>query len=434
VTSAATTYTDELVRTARRRFRAARPERRALLAFLISGGVTLAGIVACAVAADASPGSLVRAAVFLALYAAVASVSFEVGTGVSIPTEVVLVPMLFALPLGLVPLVTALGILVSSFARRPRALRNPLRILPPVASAAHAFGPVLVLWAWNGLPLRWSAWPVYIAALAAQFAFDFVAAAIGNLGHGVSPRELTRFVAFAYLVDAVLAPIGLVVAFATVDHWWLAVLVLPLVYLLKMLAAERKRRISSALELGDAYRGTALLLGDVIEADDEYTGSHSRHVVDLVCAVSTEMGISADDRRDAELAALLHDVGKIQIPPAVLNKPGPLDAEERALIETHTIAGERMLTKVGGLLAHVGNIVRSCHERWDGAGYPDQLAGAEIPLVARIVCVCDAYSAMTTDRPYRKAMSKPEARAEVERCAGTQFDPRVAAALLSVAG
>jgi HD-GYP domain-containing protein (c-di-GMP phosphodiesterase class II) len=275
---------------------------------------------------------------------------------------------------------------------------------------------------------------VYVAALAAQFVFDFAAAVIGNLGHGVGPRTTARFVVFAYVVDAALAPLGLAVAFATVDHWWLAVLVLPLVFLLRTLAAERRRRIDSALELSDAYRGTALLLGDVIEADDAYTGSHSRHVVDLVCAVSDRMQLPAGDRRDAELAALLHDVGKIHIPSTILNKPGPLDADERAVIETHTVEGERMLTTVGGLLGEIGHIVRSCHERWDGAGYPDGLAGEQIPLVARIVCACDAYSAMTTDRPYREARSADDARAEVERCSGTQFDPSVVDALLSVAG
>jgi HD-GYP domain-containing protein (c-di-GMP phosphodiesterase class II) len=98
-------------------------------------------------------------------------------------------------------------------------------------------------------------------------------------------------------------------------------------------------------------------------------------------------------------------------------------------MKTHTIEGERLLERVGGLLSEVGRLVRSCHERWDGTGYPDGLAGEEIPLVARIVCCCDAYSAMTTDRPYRKARGESEALAELRRSAGTQFDPAVVAAL-----
>src|SRR6476661_8116200 len=119
------------------------------------------------------------------------------------------------------------------------------------------------------------------------------------------------------------------------------------------------------------------------------------------------------------IAALLHDVGKIRIPSEIINKPGKLDAAEREIIETHTIEGEQMLERVGGLLGHVGRLVRSCHEHWDGNGYPDGLTGEAIPLVARIVCACDAFSAMTTDRPYRAARTETEAIDEMVRCAGT---------------
>jgi HD-GYP domain-containing protein (c-di-GMP phosphodiesterase class II) len=217
-------------------------------------------------------------------------------------------------------------------------------------------------------------------------------------------------------------------------HPELVVLVLPLVALLRNFSRERKQRIDNALELSDAYRGTAFLLGDVVEADDAYTGSHSRHVVDLVLSVADELELSTADRRDAEFVALLHDVGKIRIPGAIINKPGPLTAEERALMETHTIEGEQMLERVGGMLGHVGHIVRSCHEHWDGNGYPDKIAGEDIPRVARIVCACDAFSAMTTDRSYRAARTSKEALAELQRCSGTQFDPQVVTALLRVNG
>jgi HD-GYP domain-containing protein (c-di-GMP phosphodiesterase class II) len=223
-----------------------------------------------------------------------------------------------------------------------------------------------------------------------------------------------------------------VVAFATRAHPELVVLVLPLVALLRNFSRERKQRIDHALELSDAYRGTAFLLGDVVEADDAYTGSHSRHVVDLVVAVAEDMELNESECRDAEFVALLHDVGKIRIPGSIINKPGPLDDEERALMETHTIVGEEMLDRVGGMLGHVGRLVRSCHERWDGNGYPDKLGGEDIPLVARIVCACDAFSAMTTDRPYRAARTPEEALTELQRGSGTQFDPQVVDALLRV--
>jgi HD-GYP domain-containing protein (c-di-GMP phosphodiesterase class II) len=301
-----------------------------------------------------------------------------------------------------------------------------------MASAAHALGPALVIAFAHGLPLRWSAWPIYVAALLAQFTFDFGNVLLSTTANRVPFAKVTSVMRLIYLVDAALAPVGLVVAFATRAHPELVVLVLPLVALLRNFSRERQQRIDHALELSDAYRGTAFLLGDVVEADDAYTGSHSRHVVDLVVAVAEDMDLNESDRRDAEFVALLHDVGKIRIPAAIINKPGPLDAEERALMETHTIVGEEMLDRVGGMLGHVGRLVRSCHERWDGKGYPDNLVGEAIPLVARIVCACDAFSAMTTDRPYRSARTLEEALTELQRCSGTQFDPQVVDALLRV--
>jgi HD-GYP domain-containing protein (c-di-GMP phosphodiesterase class II) len=144
--------------------------------------------------------------------------------------------------------------------------------------------------------------------------------------------------------------------------------------------------------------------------------------------------VDSRSRIDAEFTALLHDVGKIKVPAAIINKPGPLTPEERAIINMHTIEGQRLLERVGGRLGEVGRIVRSCHERWDGGGYPDGLAGEDIPLVARIVCCCDAFSAMTTHRSYRAALSEEAARAELQSCAGTHFDPQVVASLLRVLG
>jgi putative nucleotidyltransferase with HDIG domain len=195
---------------------------------------------------------------------------------------------------------------------------------------------------------------------------------------------------------------------------------------------EREEKNDKVLELKNAYQGTSYLLGDMIEADDAYTGSHSRDVVELVLAVAERLGLDADAQRMAEFTALLHDVGKLRIPTTVINKPGPLDDEERALMNTHTILGQEMLERAGGLLGEVGPFVRSCHEHWDGNGYPDGLAGEDIPLVARIVCTCDAWSAMTSDRSYRRALSPEAATAELRTCAGTQFDPRVVDALLAV--
>ena len=149
-------------------------------------------------------------------------------------------------------------------------------------------------------------------------------------------------------------------------------------------------------------------------------------------AVADHLALDSRARHLAELTALLHDVGKIKIPNTIINKQGPLTDEERAIVNTHTIEGERLLSRVGGLLTEVGQIVRSCHERYDGHGYPDGLAGEAIPIVARIVCCCDAFNAMVTTRPYRAAMSVADARAELSANRGTQFDPEVVDAILAL--
>jgi HD-GYP domain-containing protein (c-di-GMP phosphodiesterase class II) len=364
-------------------------------------------------------------------YAVASTVEFEVGIGSAIPTQLVFVPMLFILPPAMVPLAVAVGLLLGSAGDYVRGREHPERALVIVASSWHAVGGALVI-ALAGEPdAAWSAWPILLAAVFAQFAFDFGgSAARAWFAFGIPPRAHVRLMLWVYGVDLALTPIALLTAIVAGDQPLAVVVVLPLLALLAYLARERRRRIDHALELGQAYRGTAFLLGDVIEADDEYTGNHSRDVVELTLAVADRLRLSHRERRSAELTALLHDVGKIRIPAEIINKPAALTPEERAVINTHTIEGERMLERVGGLLGEVGRLVRSCHERWDGQGYPDGLSGEDIPLVARIVCCCDAYNAMTTDRPYRAALPAVEALAEVERNASTQFDPRVVTALV----
>ena len=207
---------------------------------------------------------------------------------------------------------------------------------------------------------------------------------------------------------------------------------LPLVALLNVFARERDARIAQTLELGRSYRGTAMLLTDLLEDDDEYTGHHTHDVVELSVSVAERMGVPEEVRSETELGALLHDIGKISIPDSIINKPGKLDADEWAIMKTHTIEGQKMLDRVGGMLSSVGVVVRASHERFDGGGYPDGLAGEAIPLAARIIAVCDSFNAMTTTRSYRQAMPVADAVAEVRRCSGTQFDPAVVEALLAV--
>ncbi|HXG77682.1 MAG TPA: diguanylate cyclase [Gaiellaceae bacterium] len=204
--------------------------------------------------------------------------------------------------------------------------------------------------------------------------------------------------------------------------------------LLAGLAQQAKLALQSAATyeaLERTFLSTIESLASALEANDEYTSSHARWITDLALEVGAELGLDAKALKRLELGALFHDVGKIGIPSEILGKPGPLTDEERRLVETHPLLGERILAPIDQL-EDVRPIVRACHERFDGAGYPDGLAGEDIPLEARIIFVCDAYHAMTTDRPYRRALGRDRAREELRAAAGGQFDPRVVEACLRV--
>jgi HD-GYP domain-containing protein (c-di-GMP phosphodiesterase class II) len=166
---------------------------------------------------------------------------------------------------------------------------------------------------------------------------------------------------------------------------------------------------------------------------DEAPDDHARDVARLAAAVGHRLGLEGGEAADLVQAAELHDVGKVAIPDSILQKPGPLAPDEQQFMRRHTLIGENILSAASAL-AGVGRLVRSSHERYDGTGYPDRLAREEIPLASRIIFVCDAYDAMTTDRPYRKAMNKEDAVAELRRCASTQFDPAVVDAFIAELG
>ena len=181
-----------------------------------------------------------------------------------------------------------------------------------------------------------------------------------------------------------------------------------------------------------ASESQEVLVRALVERNREL-GQHNDDVAKLVVAVSRELGLDQAEIVAARRAAELHDVGKLAIPDAILSKPGALDEQEWEFMRQHTIVGERIVASATSL-SDVAPIVRSSHERWDGGGYPDGVLGEAIPLGARIIAVCDAYDAMTTARPYRKAMSEADAMAELRRCAGHQFDPSVVAAFERVIG
>jgi len=183
-------------------------------------------------------------------------------------------------------------------------------------------------------------------------------------------------------------------------------------------------------ELENALITTLGVLSDGLEAKDAYTADHTAEVAELAVSVASRLGVDDGEVRRVRYAALLHDIGKVAVPTEILRKPAALDARERAEIERHTIVGARMIGRIP-LFAGVDTLVFASHERWDGRGYPDGLAGGRIPLGSRIVCACDAWHAMTSDRPYRHALSEADARRELQRCAGSQFDPRVVEAVLA---
>jgi HD-GYP domain-containing protein (c-di-GMP phosphodiesterase class II) len=204
--------------------------------------------------------------------------------------------------------------------------------------------------------------------------------------------------------------------------------------LLGGIANQAKLAISNALAFGELERtflSTVEALANALEAKDEYTHSHTRWITDMSLQVGQVLGLDAAGLKRLELGALFHDIGKIGIPASILLKPGPLTDEERKLIETHPELGERILAPIEQL-ADVRPIVRACHERWDGQGYPTGLSGEEIPIEARIIFACDALHAMTSDRPYRSRLSLEEASRRLREAAGSQFDPTVVDAVLAV--
>jgi diguanylate cyclase (GGDEF)-like protein len=180
-----------------------------------------------------------------------------------------------------------------------------------------------------------------------------------------------------------------------------------------------------------AYLDTSAALAEAIEAKDSRPARHARAIADLAESLGRHLGMDADELGALRYAALFHDIGKIAVPEAVLNKAGPLTDSERAAIERHAVVADEILARVE-FLAAARPLVRHSHERWDGRGYPDGLAGERIPSGARVLTVCDAHQAMTADRPYRSALTPDAVRSELTQGAGTQFDARVVAALLDL--
>ncbi len=199
----------------------------------------------------------------------------------------------------------------------------------------------------------------------------------------------------------------------------------------KALADENQVAEKRRLDLEASYLATIEALAAALDAKDRHTEAHSRETAALSLAVGRRLGLKGEALRFLEYGALLHDIGKIGVPGYVLNKPGPLDEEEMAMMREHPVIGERIVASVP-FLAPVRPVVRAEHERWDGGGYPDGLQGEDIPIEARIIHACDAFQAMSSDRAYRRALPRGQILSELRSQSGRQFDPQVVAALLAV--
>jgi len=201
--------------------------------------------------------------------------------------------------------------------------------------------------------------------------------------------------------------------------------------------ADASRSISRAhhmcvREIHATFEGTILALGQALELRDYETQGHTARVVVWTDRLTLTLGLTEAERRAVRWGAYLHDIGKLAIPDAILLKPGRLDESEWAVMQEHAVHGVRMLREVPSLPDETRDVVRSHHERWDGGGYPDGLAGEAIPLHARSFAVVDVWDALTHSRPYKEPWSRRDARAEIERGAGTQFDPVLARRFLDI--
>jgi putative nucleotidyltransferase with HDIG domain len=397
----------------------------------IVAGAFLAAVAGLIAVRPPHAFNLLTAALCVLALAVATRVRFHVASGFTVPTQLGFVPLLFVVPVAIAPLAVALAL---ALARLPEVVRGqaaPGRLVHALGNSWFAVGPAVVLAAF-GVDAWRAAIGVLALALVAQFAVDFlVSSARDAIQSGTNLREQLRET-WIYGVDAALSPVALALAVYVHERPLAALAVLPLLAVFGFFARERRARLDSLIELKRAYQGTALVLGDVVEADDGYTGEHCKSVVRLALEVGTALGLDSERMRNLEFGALLHDVGKVAIPKEIINKPGKLDPDEWRVIKTHTVEGQRMLEQVGGFMQKVGLIVRSHHERWDGGGYPDGLACGAIPLESRIIACCDAWNAMRTTRAYRKAMSHDVAVKEMRANSGRQFDPHLVDMLLTV--
>lgn len=411
--------------------------RRRLVSEAVIDGLMLIPLVLLFIFASEGSWAPPLVVIGLVLAGAAASlVRFDIVSGSTSPMHIVQVPLWYAVPPAWIPVMVAISLVLGGFLEELRSEeRQGFRWkLISAGDALPMVGPATVYAVTGVSTATPDGWWVFAAAFFAEAALSLaITFAASWMVHGLRPNITGRFLLWVTAVDGALAPIGFIGAIVIEQNPIALLGLIPLVAVLGEFARERTDRLEQAFQLSNAYRGTAQLMGDVLEADDAYTGGeHTQGVVEMAVAVGAQLGLGPADMRDVEFGALLHDVGKLRIPNAIINKPGSLTDEEWAVVRQHPVFGQEMLERVGGALARAGRVVRAHHERWDGGGYPDGLRGEQIPVAARIVTVCDSYSAMTTARSYSTGRTQDDALAELRRCSATQFDPSVVDALHTV--
>ncbi len=395
---------------------------RELLSGVLAGAGFVVAVGTLWMLVPPTPVAVLPCVLCVVVLALATRVQFDTPAGCAVPTQLAFVPLLFVTPGALVPIAVVVAWLVG---RLPEVLKRevpPSRLLQLPGNSWYAIGPVAVL-ALAHVDASRAGAVLLLLALAAQFLLDFwVGALRDGIARGMTISAELRCV-WVYAVDGALSIVGLMFALEVKATPAVVLGLAPLLWVLATFARERHQRLDNLLELNRTYRGTALALGDVVEADDGYTGEHCKSVLELALAVADQLRLSAEQRRNLEFAALLHDVGKIAIPKEILNKPGKLDQGEWTIMKSHTVEGQRVLARVGGFMDDIGQLVRSHHERWDGCGYPDGLAREDIPIEARIIACCDSWHAMRTDRAYRKALTHEVALSELPRELGLAVRP-----------
>ena len=339
--SAAIDLQTQLVAASRERLASRLSQREQLTHGLTAAAFSVAAIALALSTLPVGKEPWLLVAVFVGAIALASRIELEVGSGFAAPVELVLLPMLFALPAGQVPAAVAVGLVLGQLPSYFRGQVPPARLMVALGNASYTLAPSLVF----VLGYQADADPgtlalLTTAAVCAQFAGDALISTLReHFAVGVDPRLLIRPLGWTFLVDACLAPVGFAAALAG-SVWSPAYLLpLPLLLLTRVFAHERTDRLTQTVELSAAYRGTAFLLGDFVQADDAYTGAHSRDVVELSVSVADHLGLDARTRHLTELTALLHDVGKIRIPKEIINKNGPLTPGERAIVNTHASGG-----------------------------------------------------------------------------------------------